>query len=654
MTALPRNLEEFETTNLGDLLEAADLHFASLLKRISTDAGDPNPSLVALTAALTLRQTRNGHVRLDLATIADALTADAADAAEVRDIEPTFSAGSLTHQWPTAADPAGWADALAASDLVTTSSELHEASPARQAPLVLHDNCVYLHQSFVDEGTVAQHLIERAGAAVASPPADTVSRLLDQLFGPADGPDRQRDAVHVALRHGLTVIAGGPGTGKTYTVARLLLALRKLYPDGQRVAMAAPTGKAAARMTEALRSALADQPSDPDSSPDSRPDSGGGLEAQTLYRLLGARFGEFTFNAANPIPYDVVIIDETSMVSLADMARLLTALEPTARLVLVGDPFQLASIDAGSAMLDLVGPLASDGEATGPLRNNVVVLDRVHRFDDTSRIAELADAIRTGATDDAVALLQSGDADVALVDPGDRSAELELVGRANGRADSLVRAAAERRLADATTELEHFKVLAATNQGDRSVEWWRQTIEGHLRNSDAAGRPDPSRRWYPGRPILITENDPGSSLVNGDTGVIVANDNPDQPPTALFGANHRELATSRLDALTTAWAMTIHKSQGSEFEHVVVSLPKPTSRMLTRELLYTAVTRARNTVTLHAPVESVRNAVNTPVRRSSGLWARLWHRGQGDDPATAGPAAPRVAEVSQPTLFDEG
>jgi len=342
-----------------------------------------------------------------------------------------------------------------------------------------------------------------------------------------------------------------------------------------------------------------------------------------VHRLLGVRPGgvRFRHDASDPLTADVVVVDEVSMVSLPLMARLLDAVRPDARVVLVGDPHQLASVEAGAVLGDLVG---TGGRPTPvAVRGNIVVLDRVHRFGEGSAIASLAAAINGGDADAVVDLLRHGragtDGAVRWITPDDADARAGTMADLVAHAATLVDLARDGDAAGALDAVGRLKVLCATRRGPDGAEAWNRSVEADLRR-----RGRMRTRWSAGRPVMVTANDYLNGVFNGDVGVVV------RPPGArraqvAFGepAAPRLLDPALLDRVETQWAMTIHKSQGSEFDHVVVTLPPPPSPVLTRELLYTAVTRARQGVTVVASEDAVRAAVARPVTRSSGLADRL-------------------------------
>ncbi len=425
------------------------------------------------------------------------------------------------------------------------------------------------------------------------------------------------------------------------------------------IALAAPTGKAAARLEEAVRAeavgmALADDVKQ----------RLGALRGTTLHRLLGFNPGNrtrFRHDRSNPLRHDVVVIDETSMVALSMMARLLEAIRPAARLILVGDPEQLASVEAGAVLGDIVGPasvrlcmgrvarrqlesvtrrpLPDDvGENHSPIGNGVVSLRHVHRH--RGAIAELARAIQRGDADAAMAALDAGESNAEWVpfdaaQPGPEGVEAirGLAVRSGREAIEAAKSGDARRALEA---LAGFRLLCAHRRGPEGVTTWTEHIESWLlaEVEDFAVGAD----WYVGRPLIVTENDHALQLFNGDIGVVVRGR--DRPMEAAFerGGEIVTVSPTRLAAVDTVYAMTVHKSQGSQFQEVAFLLPAPSSRILTRELLYTAVTRAQERLILVGPEESIRAAIGRPITRASGLRQALW----GDERLTSPGPSPRA------------
>ncbi len=622
----PEVAELLEQFRQAGVLGSADVHVATTIARAG---GEADPAVV-LAAALATRAPRHGHVCIEPATVAATISAeddDGPDAApdatpgavDVDGVDaPADRAATLAAlPWP---DPATWATALSASGVVRAPADATEPG-APVLPLVFDGTRLWLERYWRYEDRVAAALRARAATAVGCFPDDaSTDAALTAAFGSADPADRQRAAAHLALTRPLAVIAGGPGTGKTRTVAHTLIAAASLARAAGRelrIGLATPTGKASDRMTTALHAAVQGAGIDAVVA-----ESLGTTTAVTLHRLLGGTpRGTFRHGPDDPLPYDLVILDETSMVSLPLMAHLLAALRPTTGLVLVGDPDQLVSIEAGAVLGDVIAPVR-EGHAEGHvLRDHVVVLDRSYRFGDRADIVGLADAIRTGDADTAVALLRAGGDELAWIEPADGAALDALADDLGVTAREVVTAS---RTGDATTALERgtdVKVLCATRHGDLGSYRWTERLEHRLGDAVTAGS-GPGGRWYLGRPVIVTRNDPLNRLFNGDTGVYVTT--PDGPAVAFpTAAGVRTVATAQLSDAETWWAMTIHKSQGSEFDRVVVSLPVTASPILTRELLYTAVTRAKQRITVVASEAALRAAIARPVQRATGLRTAL-------------------------------
>ncbi len=579
--------------NRAGILDSADVQVA---QRVGTLAGETDETVV-LAAALAVRAVRGGSVRVDLATAHEA------------EAGWTAEGWSGTLDWP---EPGAWVEAVAGSALVA-SGVLH-----------LLDTHVYLDRYWREEEQVVADLAARTatGTPGAPGPGDAaLEAALDEYFPASSALDftDQRAAARLACRHLTSVVTGGPGTGKTTTVARLLGVLVTLAGDAPlRIALAAPTGKAAARMAQAVREATAYPDFPSAGAAAARKARIEALDASTLHRLLGWRpdsSTRFRHDRSNRLPYDLVVVDETSMVSLTLMARLLEAMRPEARLVLVGDSDQLASVEAGAVLGDLVEGWDAVG---GP----VARLQRARRFGRT--IGELADAIRAGRADDVVAMLEAGaepddpqDGQVGLVP----AAEVDEVLR--GHALALRDAAARGLHHAALEELGAHRLLCAHRDGPFGVSTWNHRVERMLLTASGdSWMPE----WHAGRPFIVNRNDRGLQLWNGDTGVACASPGHDGRLVAVVDdgtAAGRVLPLNRLADLTTAHALTVHRSQGSQFREVTVVLPEAESRLMTRELLYTAVTRASERVRVLGTPDAIRAAVGRPVDRASGLAERL-------------------------------
>jgi exodeoxyribonuclease V alpha subunit len=494
--------------------------------------------------------------------------------------------------------------------------------------------------------------------------------VLDALFpGAADGTAAQRRACERTALRRLTLVTGGPGTGKTYTAARALLLLQALHAGAAplRVALAAPTGKAAARLRQSVELALTGAGGSPLAAQ---------LSAGTLHRLLGWNPSAVPGAQAAPAPVraDVLVVDEASMIDAEMMDALLAALPAGSRLLLLGDADQLASVEAGAVLADVAGAAADAGLAgpdAAPLAAQTVRLTHTHRFG--GAIGRLATAVRDG---DAAALLAGAAAAEAADPTGDavrwlpptaglapaalaqRLAQAALDPSPDGdwpsHADWLQQLAQrpagepEHRawVARLLAALERFRVLCALRDGPTGVAGVNAAVE---RLAAARGWLQPGAAWYSGRVVMVTRNDPGSGLYNGDIGLVL----PLRPGreggmAAWFAgtaeAGPRPVAVTRLPQAETAFAMTVHKSQGSEFQHAMLVLPAADSPVLTRELLYTGITRARRRLTLCAPEARLGPAVlQRRTLRQSGLREAL-------APLSAGSAAvaPAVAAIAPP------
>jgi len=605
--------------NDAGVLSTSDVHVALRLARLS-GTGD---EVVSLGAAFAARAPRLGNVCVDLATIH--ATADA-------DTDTPADIGALP--WP---EPRAWIRQMAASSIVGDGRPLH-----------LVGTTLYLDRLWADESLVATELRARSDGAAPGVDVELLRNGLVELF--ENDPD-QRMAAATAVLQRLSVIAGGPGTGKTTTVARVLALLdAQATAAGRRpplVALAAPTGKAAARLEEAVRQGAGEIAIDSE-----RRDRLQSLSGKTVHRLLGFNPGNrtrFRHDRLNRLPHDVVVLDETSMVSLSLMARMLEAVRNDAQLLLVGDPEQLASVEAGAVLGDIVGPAAlgpamlpaarqeladvtgltvpaTEGTKAAAFGKGIVVLRNVHRHG--KAIAALARAIRQNDADEAMAILRAGDSNVQWIatDPAASAPSEDLLGDVRRLAVDTGRAViGSARAGDARAAIDalgSFRLLCGHRRGPEGVATWMDHIENWLR-SDVDGFTT-GATWYVGRPLIVTQNDYGLDLYNGDTGVVVESDE-----GRLVAAFERrgaiaEVSPTRLAAVDTVYAMTVHKSQGSQYEAVAFLVPDHDSRVLTRELLYTAVTRARERLIVVGPELSIRAAIDRPITRASGLRAALW------------------------------
>ncbi len=604
-------------------LRPLDLHFALCLAQL---VGEEAPGLI-LGAALVSQRSGEGDVCVALSDYAG---------------KPLFadrSAGFDGVQAPVSGD---WIAALERSGAV--------AGPEGFAPLILdRAGRLYLGRFWWFERDLAADLLRRAAPVLRPPPPGAVRAVLDRLFpGPADAksPDWQKIAAAVAAFRRLTVVSGGPGTGKTRTVAAILaLVIELARPARPRIALAAPTGKAAARLGESIEAALA-RLDCPTEVREAVP-----RDVSTLHRLLGAVPGGVGYRQGpdNPLHVDLVVVDEASMVDLPLMSRLLRALPPDAGLLLLGDKDQLASVEAGYVLGDLCGApwlpafspafvrllreatgeaISGDGDSGGdpsPLGDSVVLLRRSFRFSAEGGVGALAAAVNAGEAERVLALL----ADPALREVArEEPSAGDLPRLIRNRVAPAYRVLFETRdPVEGLRALGRLRVLCALREGPFGVARLNALIETVLREQGLIRHRGP---WYPGRPVMVTRNDYGLGLFNGDLGIAM----PDSDGRLRVwlpgpGGSIRALAPGRLGPHETVFAMTVHKSQGSELDEVILVLPDLDNPLIGRELLYTAITRARARFTVWSQARCLREAVLRRGVRLSALRERLWGPGSG-------------------------
>ncbi|NMY42760.1 exodeoxyribonuclease V subunit alpha [Pseudomonas sp. WS 5013] len=503
-------------------------------------------------------------------------------------------------------------------------------APGRFAPLILDGERLYLARYQVYEQRLAERLLALSAERPAVDEA-LLSESLARLFAfNQQQPDWQRLAAAQAVRRRLAVISGGPGTGKTTTVVRLLAALLE-QPGGERLAigLAAPTGKAAARMAEAIRNAKAELPL-ADHLKALLPE-----EARTLHRLLGSRGDSpaVRHDAARPLALDVLVVDEASMVDLALMAKLVDALPPQARLILLGDKDQLAAVEAGAVFAELCEGRGFDAEAAAELQritgqtvpvevprsalgDAVVLLSHSHRFAGDSGIGELARRINGGDAAGTLNLLREGRADLAWQAEPSQAALLERLEQ--GYAPYL-KAARRGDPVAAFAAFNAFRALTAQREGPWGVGGLNEALEARIKRRYSLAERE---RWYPGRAVMVRQNDYALGLFNGDIGLCLAGEH---GLRVYFEGDDgfRAFAPARLPSHDSAFAMTVHKSQGSEFSEVLLALPESPSPLLTRALFYTGITRAKHKVEIWGLPARLAEAVNTKAERAAGLAERL-------------------------------
>ena len=480
-------------------------------------------------------------------------------------------------------------------------------------PLVLDGSGhLYLYRYWQYEQELARRILQKAGAAVSDLDENLLLDGLARLFPGRGEFDRQKEAALVALHRQFCIISGAPGTGKTSTVVRILALL--LEQDGGcrlRIAMAAPTGKAAAR----LKRSIHDMKNSLDCSDEVKaaiPD-----DVVTIHRLLGNLAGSarFRHSAKNPLPFDTVIIDEASMVALPMMSALVTALSPDARLVLLGDRDQLASVEPGSVLGDLCR--AGSEKRVSPLSGLLVMLEKNYRFQAGSGIAEISRAVNAGLESDALELLKSSAGGISWQRlPAREELQSSLAKKVVEGYRGYLEATSP---LDALEQFDRFRLLCALREGPYGVGGLNHIVESVLAREGLIG---PKGSLYRGRPLMITVNNHAMRLFNGDTGILFPDSENGGELRAFFPApdgGARSIAPERLPLHETAYAITIHKSQGSEFGRVLMILPPVDGELMTRELLYTGITRAKESVEIWANEEVVCAAVRKKTKRSSGF-----------------------------------
>jgi exodeoxyribonuclease V alpha subunit len=593
------------------VLRTLDDALANTLRRLDPETTDD----VLAAAALASLAVAQGHAGFDPASPRQLVDADIA--------------------WP---DADAWLQELAASRFIATpASAIDEAATA---PLVLENGLLYLRRYREYERRLAMQVRRIASAAMPEPGIEPIAPLFAALFPDAGSGDHQARAAALALRRALLLVTGGPGTGKTTTIARLLvLRIAQSLQAGTtppRIALAAPTGRAAERMAESLRRAVAQMA---DHGIDAALLAALPAQASTLHRLLGTipDSPRFRHNKDNPLPFDIVVVDEASMVDLPLMCKLTEAAADGAQLVLLGDPDQLPSVEAGDVLAAILGAAGAGdtlsagdaavlhvllGDVPVDVGTNHLAGHRVHlqhgwRQSEALHLAPLAEAVRNGDAAEALALLRGGTLSNVHFHEG---VDDPLQARPNLLAHFRT-LATHTDPAQALRQANRLRLLTALREGPSGARGLNARIEAAL-SGRRIGTPP---AWFPGRLLLVTENSYRHGLFNGDVGICLAD--ADGTPLAWFpgeGSDHvRAFHPAALPAHESAFAMTVHKAQGSEFDEVWLQLPRTDSRVLSRELLYTGLTRARSALHVAGTAEVIAAALARHAGRVSGLGWRL-------------------------------
>jgi exodeoxyribonuclease V alpha subunit len=614
--------------NLHHLLDSGifsylDIHFARLMARLAGEEG----SELVLGAALVSSRTRQGHICLDLSFEQGKCLLSEEGEGEMVPSKAPVICPKLDK----------WQRKLRETFVV--------GKPGEYKPLILDDRSrLYLYRYWGYETKLAESIKKRAGEDVPNVDRPLLKEGLNRLFLEGEEEvDWQKVAAFTALIRRFCVISGGPGTGKTTTVARILALLSEQAKSQKlHIVLAAPTGKAAARLQDAIRIAK-DTLNCSESTKEAIPH-----EASTIHRLLGSIPGSpyFRHNSRNPLPADVVVVDEASMVDLALMSKLVQALTPETRLILLGDKDQLASVEVGAVLgdicdtgnvhsfskqfqrdlkevteYDLAGQPEDDSEVA--IQDCIVQLRKSYRFGEDSGIGEVSRAVNDGNSDLAVKLLTGGDCKDIKWKNLPRPDVLSSVIRdtvIKGFKNYLVCTDKE----SVFQVFDQFRILCALREGPYGVVRINSLVEEVLLNEKLI---DPRKTWYRGRPVLITSNDYNLRLFNGDVGVTLPDPQAHNEPRIFFpdpDGTVRKFHPLRLPEHESVYAMTVHKSQGSEFDKVLLLLPDRESPVLSRELIYTGITRARESVEIWGTGEVFRSAISRCIERTSGLRDALW------------------------------
>lgn len=607
-------MNHFEQLLENDIIREIDFEFCRFLEERHPEIdGD-----VLLAALLVSHLYRQGDVCLNLNAYSSQLLFEDAE------IEVDIQTPALSE----------WISKLEKSPVV--------GKPGEFRPLILDESGrLYQQRLWKYEDALARELIKKADQQSIEIDEAILENGLSRLFDiSGEETDWQAVAAASAVKNKLSIISGGPGTGKTSTVVRilaLLLEQASAKNNSLDIALAAPTGKAAARLQESIQSAR-ERLNVVDGIREAIPE-----KAKTLHQLLGARrnTSRFRHDEENPVPYDVVIVDEASMVDQALMSKLVTALLDDARLIMLGDKDQLASVEAGSVMGDICEidsnfisrerakwlskisvfiPESYIVEDKKPLTDSITLLTKSYRFKAESGIGKLAECINRSDAEKALTLLSSSQfPDIVLAEVDHH----KLISQLESGVVPFFKGVLEcQSPEEAMKKLSAFRILAAHRRGPWGVEYLNRLVKKILNQHDLVPK---YGDWYAGKPVMITVNDYALGLHNGDIGLCY----PDEDGKHLVYFQKEEgiksVAPGRLPEHEIAFAMTVHKSQGSEFDALSLVLPDKPSKVMSRELIYTAITRARNSLAIMGNAEVLRYSIQNKIERTSGLRDHLWN-----------------------------
>lgn len=601
--------------NFKKYFSSIDLHFGNFIASFNEEGKED----LFLAAALLSRNLRDGHVCLDLRTLAGNVIAYKSE-----DVEEMIQCPQLD----------SWLNTLNKSPCT--------GNPGEFKPLILDEkDCLYLQRYWQYEKDIAEFILSRAAVNnELNIDGLPLREKLDDYFNKdkKENISWQRVAAAAALLKNFLIISGRPGTGKTTTITRIMAFLLEMTGANMRIALAAPTGKAAARLQESVKKTK-EKINCPDSIKEKIPET-----ASTIHRLLGSISGSpyFRFNKKNKLPFDLVIVDEASMIDLPLMAKLMDAITNNATLILLGDHNQLASVDAGVVLGDICGNFAANiysadfferiknmsgesitvGDIPPGVQDCIIQLQQNYRFAEQSGIGVLSRAVEEGNTDVTLNLLQS-----------EKYPDISWTNIENEKSLRRLQTIIIEKYKDYLTAVnigftsdemvfdlfDRFRILCALRVGSWGTERINSYIEKVLADE---GLINSRSAYYEGRPVMVVQNDYGLNLFNGDVGIILKDKDDNNQQKVFFRDNKgsiRKILPARLPRHETVWAMTVHKSQGSEFEKVLLILSDKDIPVITRELVYTGITRAISKVNIWAGKEILSKAISRRISRQSGL-----------------------------------
>ncbi len=452
--------------------------------------------------------------------------------------------------------------------------------PGDFKPFILFEDLLYQHKSFEQEKKVSEWLFQKSLSKIELD--KDISIKIDESYSKTES-DQQLLAIYKSFNHPILFITGGPGTGKTYTVQQILLAHRAIFGDSYSIKIAAPTGKAAQRINDSLL------------------DEESTFKAETIHQLLGIKnfIKGFKYSEGNYIPADLIVIDEASMMDLSLWSSLTKAISSKCRLIIVGDPFQLASVESGSVLSDICSFSEKDS-INNPIKDSIIKLESRHRFSKDSGIHQFADSVNNMDPEIAFQILKNSNfEDIRWVEPSPKNIS-----------DVFTKYAIDPALSGVDNLIEEYRLLSALRKGPYGSIRINSVIEQQIKKQKGVAL---SKEWFHNRIIMVNKNDYKVGVQNGEIGSYDENTN------AIFFGEKKQIDVHQLSNFESGYCITIHKSQGSEYDNVAIILPEHENALLTKELLYTAVTRARKSVLVVGNKNILIHCITKKTKRKSGL-----------------------------------